>query len=33
MKKVYVDMDDTLCDFTGPFKSGEYKLKYPSFFM
>ena len=22
-------MDDTLCDFIGPFKSGEYKLKYP----
>ncbi len=22
-------MDDTLCDFMGPFKSGEYKLKYP----
>jgi 5'(3')-deoxyribonucleotidase len=29
MKKVYVDMDDTLCDFIGPFKSGEFKLKYP----
>ena len=29
MKRIYVDMDDTLCDFTGPFKSGEYKLKYP----
>ena len=22
-------MDDTLCDFMGPFRSGEYKLKYP----
>lgn len=29
MKRIYVDMDDTLCDFTGPFKSGEFKLKYP----
>jgi 5'-nucleotidase len=29
MKRIYVDMDDTLCDFAGPFKSGEYKLKYP----
>jgi 5'-nucleotidase len=28
-KIVYIDMDDTLCDFTSPFKSGEYKLKYP----
>jgi 5'-nucleotidase len=28
-KIVYVDMDDTLCDFMGPFKSGEYKLKFP----
>lgn len=22
-------MDDTLCDFITPFKTGEYKLKYP----
>lgn len=22
-------MDDTLCDFMGPFKSDEFKLKYP----
>jgi 5'(3')-deoxyribonucleotidase len=29
MKKVYVDMDDTLCDFTGPFKRGEVAIKYP----
>ena len=29
MKRIYCDMDDTLCDFIGPFKSGEYKLKYP----
>lgn len=29
MKRVYVDMDDTLCDFITPFKTGEYKLKYP----
>lgn len=29
MKKVYVDMDDTLCDFITPFKTGEFKLKYP----
>jgi 5'(3')-deoxyribonucleotidase len=28
-KIVYVDMDDTLCDFIGPFKSGEYKIKFP----
>ena len=26
---VYVDMDDTLCDFIGPFKTSEFKLKYP----
>jgi 5'-nucleotidase len=26
---VYVDMDDTICDFTTPFKTGEYQLKYP----
>ncbi len=29
MKKVYVDMDDTLCDFISPFKKGEVSLKYP----
>jgi 5'(3')-deoxyribonucleotidase len=29
MKRIYVDMDDTLCDFTTPFKTGEFKLKYP----
>ena len=29
MKKVYVDMDDTLCDFTGPFRRGEVSIKYP----
>jgi len=29
MKRVYIDMDDTICDFTNPFKSGEFKLKYP----
>lgn len=29
MKRIYVDMDDTLCDFITPFKTGEYKLKYP----
>ena len=29
MKRIFCDMDDTLCDFTGPFKSGEYKLKFP----
>ena len=29
MKRIFCDMDDTLCDFIGPFKSGEYKLKYP----
>ena len=29
MKRVYIDMDDTLCDFMGPFRSGEWKLKYP----
>ncbi len=28
-KIVYVDMDDTLCDFMGPFKSGEYQMKFP----
>ena len=28
-KRIFCDMDDTLCDFIGPFKSGEYKLKYP----
>ena len=28
-KIVYIDMDDTICDFTTPFKTGEYKLKYP----
>ena len=28
-KRIFCDMDDTLCDFMGPFKSGEYKLKYP----
>lgn len=28
-KIVYIDMDDTLCDFIGPFRSGEFKLKYP----
>ena len=22
-------MDDTLCDFIGPFKSGEYQMKFP----
>jgi 5'(3')-deoxyribonucleotidase len=26
---VYVDMDGTLCDFIGPFKTSEFKLKYP----
>jgi 5'-nucleotidase len=29
MKKVYVDMDDTLCDFIGPFRRGEVSIKYP----
>ncbi len=29
MKRIYVDMDDTICDFTAPFKSGQFKLKYP----
>jgi 5'(3')-deoxyribonucleotidase len=29
MRRIYVDMDDTLCDFITPFKSGEYKEKYP----
>lgn len=29
MKRVYIDMDDTLCDFMGPFRSGDFKLKYP----
>lgn len=29
MKKVYVDMDDTLCDFIGPFRRGEVSFKYP----
>ena len=28
-KIVYVDMDDTLCDFMGPFRSGEYQIKFP----
>ena len=28
-KRIFCDMDDTLCDFIGPFKSGEFKLKYP----
>ena len=28
-KIVYVDMDDTICDFITPFKTGEFKLKYP----
>ncbi len=28
-KIVYVDMDDTICDFITPFKTGELKLKYP----
>ncbi len=27
-KIVYVDMDDTICDFITPFKTGEFKLKY-----
>lgn len=22
-------MDDTICDFMGPFRSGDFKLKYP----
>lgn len=26
---VYVDMDDTLCDFSNPFKSGQYESKFP----
>lgn len=29
MKRIYIDMDDTICDFITPFKTGEYKLKYP----
>jgi 5'-nucleotidase len=29
MKRVYIDMDDTICDFMGPFKTGEYKSKFP----
>jgi len=29
MKRIFVDMDDTICDFMGPFRSGEFKLKYP----
>ena len=29
MKRVYVDMDDTLCDFITPFKSSLYREKYP----
>ena len=29
MKRVYIDMDDTICDFMGPFRSGDFKLKYP----
>ncbi len=28
-KIVYVDMDNTICDFLTPFKSGQFKLKYP----
>ena len=28
-KIVYVDMDDTICDFSTPFRNGEYRLKYP----
>jgi 5'-nucleotidase len=28
-KIVYVDMDDTLCDFTTPFESGEFQSKFP----
>ena len=27
-KIVYVDMDNTICDFLTPFKSGQFKLKY-----
>jgi len=29
MKRIYVDMDDTLCDFIKPFKSGLFREKYP----
>ena len=29
MKRIYVDMDDTICDFTSPFKSGLFREKYP----
>ena len=29
MKKVYIDMDDTICDFTKPFKTGQFSKKYP----
>jgi 5'(3')-deoxyribonucleotidase len=28
-KIVYVDMDDTLCDFTGPFKRDQYSINFP----
>lgn len=28
-KIVYVDMDDTLCDFTGPFKLGQENSELP----
>ena len=29
MKRIYVDMDDTICDFTSPFKTGLFREKYP----
>jgi 5'(3')-deoxyribonucleotidase len=28
-KRIFCDMDDTLCDFTGPFRRGEFSIKYP----
>jgi len=29
MKRVFIDMDDTICDFIGPFKNNQFKIKYP----
>lgn len=29
MKRVFIDMDDTICDFIGPFRNNQFKIKYP----
>ena len=29
MKRIFIDMDDTICDFIGPFKSDLFREKFP----